>query len=58
LDSIENWPELKALLHHEAGKGSVTLSPGKKITLDASQAALAPDLGLLQVLRTENRWQY
>jgi predicted MPP superfamily phosphohydrolase len=49
LDRMENWPELKALLHSEADKRPVTLSRGASVTLDARQAVLAPDLSLLQV---------
>jgi len=50
LDPIENWPELRALLHGEADKRPVMLSRGSRITLDARTAVLAPDLSLRQVL--------
>ena len=49
VDPIENWPELKALLHSEADKRPVKLSRGASVSLDARQAVLAPDLSLLQV---------
>ena len=49
LDPVENWPDLKDLLHSEADKRPVMLSRGSSITLDTRKAVLAPDLSLLQV---------
>ncbi len=46
---IENWPDLKALLHREADKRPVTLRRRASVTLDARNVVLAPDLGLLEV---------
>ena len=49
IDPFANWPDLKSLLHAQADKRAVSLSRGSKLTLDASNAVLAPSLSLLKV---------
>ncbi len=54
VNPIENWPDLKALLHSEADKRPVMLRRRASVTLDARNAVLAPDLSLLQVDPVKN----
>lgn len=49
VNPIANWPALKARLHSQADSKAVTLSRGASLTLDASNAVLAPNLSVLQV---------
>jgi hypothetical protein len=49
MDSINDWPALKTMLHSQADSKAVTLNRGASLTLDASNAVLAPDLSVLQV---------
>lgn len=42
--AIETWPKLEAELHAAADRRAVTLRRGQSVVLDATSAALAPDI--------------